>query len=139
MAVLRRWILAAAIVVAAPLHAQAADAPDMVLGRRYTQWLYEGQLDSLYARFSPDMRQALPTVQAFSEMATQIKTQAGDETEVVSERILDPSPEPGMTVYIRSARFSKAPMIVDVTVVTDAAGTIHGFSVRPQRPPNPTE
>jgi hypothetical protein len=139
MAVLRRWILAAAVVFAAPLHAQAADVPEMVLGRRYTQWLYEGQMDSLYARLSPDMRQAIPTVQAFSDMRAQIQAQAGNETEVVAERILDPSPEPGMTVYIRSARFSRAPMIVDVTVVTDAAGTIHGFSVRPQRPPNPTE
>lgn len=139
MAVLRNWIIAVAIMVAAPLHAQAADSSQIELGRRYTQWLYEGQVDSLYARFSPDMRQAIPTVEAFSEMRMQIQTQAGAETEVVSERILDPSPAPGMTVYVRTARFANAPMNVDVTIVTDATGTIHGFSIRPQPQGNPTE
>jgi hypothetical protein len=139
MAVLRRWILAAAIVFAAPLHAQAADSPEIQLGRRYTQWLYEGQVDSMYAKFSPEMRQAIPTVQALSDLRAQIQAQAGTETEVLSERILDPSPAPGMTVYVRTARFANAPMNVDVTVITDASGTIQGFSVRPQRQPNPTE
>jgi hypothetical protein len=139
MAVLRRWILAAAIVVAAPLNAQAADSSQFELGRRYTQWLYEGQVDSLYSKFSPEMRQAIPTVQAFSEMRMQIQTQAGAETGVVSERILDPSTAPGMIVYVRTARFANAPMNVNVTVVTDAAGIIHGFSVRPAPPENPTE
>lgn len=135
MAGLRRWIIAAAIMVAAPLQAQAADSSQLELGRRYTQWLYTGQVDSLWARFSPEMRQAIPTPQALSEMRTQIQTQAGDETEVLSERILDPTPEPGMTVYVRTARFAKAPMNVNVTVVTDSAGIIQGLSVRPERNP----
>lgn len=139
MAVLRRWIIAVAVLVAAPLHAQAADSTRYELGRRYTQWLYEGQVDSLYARFSPEMRQAIPTAQAFSDMRMQIQTQAGAETGVVSERILDPSPAPGMTVYVRTATFANAPMNVNVTIVTDAAGMIHGFSVRPAPPENPTE
>jgi hypothetical protein len=85
------------------------------------------------------MRQAVPTPQALSDLRAQIQAQAGDETEVLSERILDPSPQPGLTVYVRTARFSNAPMNVDVTVVTDAAGVIQGFSVRPQREPDPTE
>jgi hypothetical protein len=139
MAVLRRWIIAAAIMVAAPLNAQAADSAQLELGRRYTQWLYTGQADSLWARFSPEMRQAIPTAQALSEMRAQIQNQAGDETEIVSERIMDPPPEPGLTVYVRTARFSKAPMNVNVTVITDSAGIIQGLSVRPARPPNPTE
>ena len=72
MAVLRRWILAAAVVFAAPLHAQAADSPEIELGRHYTQWLYEGQVDSLWAKFSPEMRQAIPTPQALSDMRAPI-------------------------------------------------------------------
>ena len=133
MAVLGRWILAAAIVFAAPLQAQAADSAQFELGRRYTQWLYAGQSDSLWAKFSPEMRQAIPTVQALEEMRLQIQGQAGTETELVSEHIVDPSPEPGLTVYVRTARFSNAPMPINVTVVTDATGTIQGLSVRPQR------
>jgi hypothetical protein len=141
MAVLRRWIIAAAIVVAAPLQAQAADSSQYELGRRYTQWLYAGQSDSLWAKFSPEMRQAVPTAQNLEEMRLQIQAQAGTEMELVSERIVDPAPEPGLTVYVRTARFSNAPMPINVTVATDAAGTIVGFSVRPQRqqpPPTPT-
>src|SRR5687768_17618419 len=110
MAVLRRWIIAAAIVIAAPLQAQAADSPQLELGRRYTQWLYAGQSDSLWAKFSPEMRQAVPTAQALEEMRLQIQAQAGTETELMSERIVDPAPEPGLTVYVRTARFSTAPM-----------------------------
>ncbi|WP_420125291.1 hypothetical protein [Longimicrobium sp.] len=139
MAVLRRWIIAVAILVAAPLNAQTADSSQMELGRRYTQWLYEGQTDSLFTRFSPEMRQAIPTAEAFAGMRTQVQTQLGAETEVVSERILDPTPAPGMTVYVRTARFANAPMNVNVTIVTDAEGIIHGFSVRPAPPENPTE
>jgi hypothetical protein len=138
MKVLCRWIMAAAIVVAAPLNAQAADSAQFELGRRYTQWLYEGQTDSLWARFSPEMREALPTAQALAEMRQHILSQAGTETEVVQERIMDPPPEPGLTVYVRSARFSAVPMIIDVMVATDASGTIQGLSVRPQQPPNPS-
>jgi hypothetical protein len=139
MAVLRRLIIAVAILVAAPLNAQTADSTQFELGRRYTQWLYEGQVDSLYSKFSPEMRAAIPTVQAFSDMRMQIQTQAGAETGVVSERILDPTPAPGMTVYVRTARFANAPMNINVTVVTDAAGIIHGFSVRPAPPENPID
>lgn len=137
MAGLRRWIIAAAIVVAAPLQAQTADPAQMELGRRYTQWLYEGQVDSLWARFSPEMRQAIPSAAALEQMRVQIQAQAGDETELLSERIMDPSPEPGMTVYVRTARFANVPMNVNVTVVTDASGTIQGLSVRPAQAPAP--
>lgn len=140
MPVLRRWIVAAAIVVAAPLQAQAADSSQFELGRRYTQWLYAGQSDSLWAKFSPEMRQAVPTAQNLEEMRLQIQAQAGTEMELVSERIVDPAPEPGLTVYVRTARFSNAPMPINVTMATDAVGTIVGFSVRPARqqpPPTP--
>jgi hypothetical protein len=133
MAVLRKWILAAAILVAAPLQAQTADSSQMELGRRYTQWLYEGQTDSLWSKFSPEMRQAVPSAQDLETVRQQIQMQVGEETEVVSERILDPSPQPGLTVYVRTARFSTAPMNINVMVATDASGTIQGFSVRPQQ------
>jgi hypothetical protein len=133
MAVLRRWIFAIAILVAAPLHAQA-DSARMEIGRHYTQWLYAGQADSLWAKFSPEMREAVPSAQALGEMRQQIYMQIGGETEVVKEEIVEPSPVPGLTVYVRTARFAEAPMLVNVTVATDSAGVIQGFSVRPQRP-----
>lgn len=141
MAVLRRWmILAAAVAAAAPLHAQSGDPAQIEQGRRYTQWLYEGQVDSLWARFSPEMRQALPSAAALEQMRMQIHGQTGDETEVLSERILDPSPEPPYVVYVRAAHFANLPSTrINVTVVTDPAGTIYGLSVRPAQAAAPPE
>lgn len=127
--------VALALGAAAPLAAQQADDPRMEMGRRYTQWLYEGRVDSLYARFGPQLRAAIPTEQAFAGMQQQIQGQLGAEVEVVGERIMDPTPAPGMTVYVRSVRFANAPMTMNVTVATDSAGTIHGLGVRPQGPP----
>jgi Peptidase family M23 len=135
------WIRAAALAwalgLAAPAAAQQVDDPRMATGRRYTQWLYEGKVDSLFARFGPQMRAAIPTLESFAGMQQQIQAQLGAETEVLSERIVDPAPAPGMTVYVRSARFSAAPMVVDVTMATDSAGTIYGLGVRPQAPQGP--
>ena len=128
--------LALAVALAAPIEAQVDD-PRMEIGRRYTRWLYEGRVDSLFARFGPQMRGAIPTVEAFAGMQQQIQAQLGAETEVISERIVDPPPMPGLTVYVRSARFASAPMVLDVTVATDSAGTIHGLGVRPQGPTQP--
>jgi hypothetical protein len=129
-------MVVAALACAAPLSAQA-DSARMALGRRYTQWLYTGQTDSLWALFSPQMRQVVPSAQAMAGMGQQMQTQLGAETEVLSERVLDPSPAPGITVYVRSARYANAPVALDVTVVTDSAGIIHGFSVRPPAPREP--
>jgi len=142
------WMrLAAAALAAAsisvPAAAQQADSAGLAIGRRYTQWLYAGQVDSLFARFTPQMREAIPTVEAMAAMNQQIQAGLGAETEVVGERILDPSPAPGLSVYVRSARFANAVMVFDLVVAVDSAGAIHGLSVRPQQqgppPPAPSE
>ncbi|HEX6369574.1 MAG TPA: M23 family metallopeptidase [Longimicrobium sp.] len=125
-------MVAAALMCAAPLPAQA-DSARMELGRRYTQWLYAGQTDTLWALFSPEMRRVVPSAEAMAGMRRQIDAQIGTETEVLSERVVEPSP--GVTGYIRSARFSRVPMAIDITVVTDASGIIQGLGVRPQAAP----
>lgn len=133
------WMRIAAAVLAlagaVPAAAQQADSAALAQGRQYTQWLYAGQVDSLWARFSPDMRTAIPSAEALAAFQGQIQAQAGTETEVLGERILDPPPEPGLRVYVRSARFSSVPMTIDVVMAMDSAGTLQGFSVRPQQPP----
>lgn len=132
-----RWMRVAAAAVAlagaVPVSAQQADSPAMARGRQYTQWLYAGHADSLYARFSPQMRGAIPSADALAAFQQRIQAQAGMETEVVSERIVDPPPAPGMDVYVRGARFSQAPVVFDVVFAMDSAGTIQGFSVRPRQ------
>ena len=132
-----KWMRLAAVPLAlagaAPVAAQQADSVAIARGRQYTQWLYAGQTDSLYARFSPQMRAAIPTVDALTSFQQRIQEQLGGETEVVRERIVDPSPAPGLDVYVRNARFSSVTMVVDVVMAMDSAGTIQGFSVRPQQ------
>jgi Peptidase family M23 len=134
------WMRVAAAVLAlaaGPLSAQQADSMGMARARQYAAWLYGGQVDSLFARFSPEMRGVIPTVEAMRAMNAQIQGQVGAETEVLGERIVDPPPAPGMTVYVRSARFEKAPMVLDLIVAVDSAGTIHGINLQPQRSREP--
>lgn len=132
-----RWMRGAAAALAlagaVPAAAQQADSVALARGRQYTHWLYAGQLDSLYARFSPDMRAAIPSVDQLTAFQQRIQEQAGMEAEVLRERIVDPSPAPDLDVYVRSVRFSNAPMLFDVVFAMDSAGTVQGFSVRPQQ------
>lgn len=129
-------IAAAVLAVAAgtvPAAAQQPDSARFARGRQYTQWVHEGRADTLWALFSPRMREAIPTVDAMRAMQQQIEGQLGAETEVVSERILDPSPAPGLEVYVRSSRFTNAPMVLDLVIALDSAGMIHGLTLRPQQ------
>jgi hypothetical protein len=131
---------AAALAVAAssvPVAAQQGESAAMARGRHYARWVLEGRADSLWARFSPQMRGAIPTVEAMQAMNQQFQGQLGAETEVLSEVVRDPSPVPGMDVYVRSARFSKVPVVIDMAIAVDSAGTIHGLTVRPQAPREP--
>lgn len=128
-------VLAAAPVCAA---AQQDDSPSLARGRQYAQWLYAGQVDSLWTRFAPQMRTAIPSTEAMRTMQQQIQAQTGAETEVLGERIMDPPPAPGVAVYVRSARFAAAPVVLDLTIVLDSAGTIHGLNLRPQAQASPT-
>ncbi|HTE18441.1 MAG TPA: M23 family metallopeptidase [Armatimonadota bacterium] len=99
------------------------------------------QADSVFSRFSPQMRAAVPSAQALTAMNQQLALQAGVETEVISERIVDPPPAPGMTMYVRTARWDKTPVMLDLMIVIDSAGTIMGMNLSPQRSsgPAPTE
>jgi hypothetical protein len=83
------------------------------------------------------MRAAIPSVDAMRAMQQQIQGQTGAETEVLGDRVLDPPPAPGYVVYVRSARFAAAPMVLDLTIALDSAGTIHGLNLRPQQAAGP--
>lgn len=123
-------LLLLALAMAAPVRAQQADTARMATGRRYVQWLYAGRTDTLFALLGPQMRRAVPSAEQLAAGNTAREAQIGTETEVLEERIVPGAPE--VTVYVRSARFSKSPTTVDITVVTDAAGTIHGLGIRPR-------
>lgn len=132
------WMRFAAAVLAlgagaVPAAAQQADSAGLARGRQYAQWVMEARADTLWALFSPQMRSAIPTADAMRAMSQQIQGQLGAETEVLAERILDPSPAPGLEVYVRSSRFTKAPVVLDLVIALDSAGLIHGLTLRPQQ------
>lgn len=129
-------LAAAALAVAAwaaPVAAQGADSAGIARGRQYAAWVLQARADTLWALLSPQMRTAIPTADALRAMQQQIQGQVGAETEVLSERMMDPPPAPGLSVYVRSARFAGAPVVLDLILATDSAGMIHGLSVRPQQ------
>jgi hypothetical protein len=141
-----RWMRVAAAALALATTpvcaaAQQADSVGLMRGRQYAQWLYAGQVDSLWARFAPQMRAAIPSAEAMRGMQQQIQAQTGAETEVVGDRIVETPQAPGLLVYVRSARFATAPMVLDLTIALDSAGAIHGLNLRPQqsRTPAPSQ
>ena len=114
----KRLAMAAMLIVSSAelAAAQQADSARFAAGRRVTQWIYTGQADSIYARLSPRMRQVVPDAQSLAAQNEQIVAQLGTEAEVVGERVVDPAPAPGITVYVRSVRFSRAPIVIDVKI-----------------------
>ena len=119
----------AALLHAAPLAAQEGDAARMETGRRYTRWFLEGNTDTLWALFTPQMRAAVPTAAQLAAFRAQFTGGAGAETQVVSESARESG---GFTVYVRVSRFAAAPIPFRITVATDAEGKIAGLGVRPE-------
>lgn len=123
----------AAVVLARPAAAQgpsAADSARMERGRTYTRWLYEGKADSLFAIFTPEMRQKLPTVERLAEFGQAVRQLMGTETGVVSETADE---REGLLVYTRVAAGSNGDLRMRVVWVTDADGRVAGFLVQPHR------
>ncbi|HEX8395514.1 MAG TPA: M23 family metallopeptidase [Longimicrobium sp.] len=134
-----RYALAAAafaLLCGAPVTAQQQDTARMQTGRRYTQWMYASRMDSLYSRLGPQMLARIGSLEQFTAFRSGMDAQLGTETELMSEELMPSAPH--LTAYRRTARFSRAPVPVQVTIVTDSAGTIHGFGVAPRREAAPS-
>lgn len=111
--------------------AAAAAAPEAA-GRECTRLFYAGSIDTLWARFTPEMKTALKSVENLRSFRDGVSAQLGAETSVVSEKMDEVS---GWSVYVRRARFEKAPVEILVQWSLDAKGGIGGFFIRPADPP----
>jgi len=132
-------ILAAVLVMAAsPLVAQDAPArPDsLALARKYVGWLYETQVDSLWAHTSAEMREDLGSSDWWRQRADEIALRAGSETEVIEERFRMRN---GRPQYWRTARFSDFDQPLLLRFVIDDAGMIAGLGMGPASQPPPTD
>lgn len=107
----------------------AAPRPDsLALARRYVEWFYAAQVDSLWAHTSEPVRANIQSADWWRERADQLAIRAGSETEVVEERFRMRN---GRPQYWRTARFSDSPEPMLVRFVLNGEGLIDGFGLGP--------
>lgn len=116
--------------------AQAARPDSLALARKFTEWLYTGQGDSLYAHSSEQTRQGGSTPDWWLERTNVIGQRAGLETEVISE---DFRMRNGRPQYWRVARFSDLDEPLLIRWVIDDDGKIAGIGMGPLSQAPPTD
>jgi hypothetical protein len=110
----------------------AAASPDdavMADGRRWAAAFERGDTSALWDRFDSGMRAALGSLQKLDSFRAQVASEAGDEAELIEERVVN---HDGLTVYVRDARFAKMTALVRITIAFDPSGAITGFVIRPR-------
>ena len=128
-------LLAPDPLVPAPVHEDGDEAAILELGREHTQLFYDGEVETLWDRLDADMRGAFGSVEAFMGLHEQVWEQLGEEQRIVSEsvsRVLEDD------VYVRTARFTKVAMDIDVVWQFTPDRAVKGFSVAPKRSEAPS-
>ena len=112
-----------------PAAPAALPADSFDLARKYTQWFYNQQVDSLVAHNSPEARRdpALPARLANS--GKELATRAGKELWVTDERFITRN---GQRQYWRTATFSGFSEPVLVRWVMNSSGEITGLGLGPK-------
>lgn len=113
---------------AAPTAAEAtAEKVALTRGRTLMKEFYAVKLDNLWNAFTPDVRGQWGTLAGFRQFRETGVREYGAEEELVRERTLTRA---GVTYYIRSAAFQKAPKLVwALTIGFDKAGKISAFGI----------
>src|SRR5690606_4492671 len=70
------------------------------LGRRYTGWLHAGDVESLWERFSPSLRETVGGVDGLRDFHLQVQAELGSEREVQEEMVI---PWIRSTIYHRTS------------------------------------
>lgn len=106
---------------------------EIELGRKYTQWLYTGQFDSLFAHMSEDARKEMESPSAMAAKFDEFTAEVGEETKMMGEIVVM---RKGNPQYWRTAEFSMAPEPVMIRWVI-VNGEIWGIGINPasQAPP----
>jgi len=107
----------------------SAQADDVIpMGQIRTQQLYQQQTKLLWADMTPDLQKGLGSEAAFAQFAQQVAEQLGQESEIVSEKVLH---QQNHRVYQRLARFTKVGMLILVQFAFDENQRIAGLLVKP--------
>ncbi|MGH7457725.1 MAG: hypothetical protein ACREKN_01415 [Longimicrobiaceae bacterium] len=105
-----------------------SDVTALDLGRRYTGWYYRGDLDRLWERFTPEMRDALDR-EELAEVRDRLTRRLGREAELLDERV--ERGDDDFRLYLRTVRFDRAPERAVLLFAIDGEGRIGGFYIRP--------
>lgn len=123
----------AAAVLAAPVAAQSAPVTrddSLNLGRKYVQWVYEAQVDSLWDRLDERMRGMVGSKDGLLQQIDQITITFGTEVAVLEETV---TAKEGNIVYTREVNFDGRPEEPAVWMWAIAPdGTIKGAGMRPK-------
>lgn len=143
------WLAAGAF---APLAAQSAaqgsqpqpapkkavmPADSLQIGRRFSEWLYTAQFDSLLAHAPADQRQNAAASRAqYEQTLVELTARAGVETEVISEKFVR---RLGKPQYWRTAKFSGMSEPILVRWVIGPNGEALGLGLGPASEAPPTD
>ena len=121
----------AAVMLAAPAVAQSAPVTrddSLAVGRKYVQWVYEFQVDSLWNAFEERLHGVLGSKDRLQEELDRIALNFGVETAVIEETV---TAADGNLVYTREVMFEarpEEPAVWRLAVGPD--GALKGASVR---------
>lgn len=130
----RAMLLSAAMPLAAIAQSAAPPGPTppdpaLAEGRALSQSFLQFRTDDVWALMAPSMREALGDAQALAAFRDRLAQQLGEERSVLDESA---HRQDGLRVYLRTARWSKAPGPILMQWALDEAGKVQGFFVRPQ-------
>jgi murein DD-endopeptidase MepM/ murein hydrolase activator NlpD len=108
---------------------QAQSATTLEWGRQYATWFYSGELEPLFAKFTPEVKQGLPLAQ-LRQFREQVDQAFGRETQVIDEKI---QVTQGFDVYLRTSSFEKTTTPIETLFALNSAGLIAGFFVQAQQ------
>ncbi|MFB9993610.1 hypothetical protein ACFFLM_16735 [Deinococcus oregonensis] len=105
----------------------AAEKTALTRGRTLMKEFYAVKLDNLWNAFTADVRGQWGTLAGFKQFRETGVRDYGAEQEVVRERTLTRA---GVTYYVRSAAFQKAPKLVwALTIGFDRTGKVSAFGI----------
>lgn len=106
----------------------ANDERGMTLGRQCADDFYQGRLDALWQRMTPDMRKAFGDQAGLVGFQQKVKADFGAETTVLHEHVMT---QQGFQIYVRDSRFAVAPNAFSLRCVFDGSDKIAGFMIQP--------
>ena len=127
---MRKMVLIPALAILACTAARKTE-PVLEQGRLYTSWLFGGQFEQLYAKFSPEMQRTFPSVAELASFVSRTTRDLGAERGTPSEQVTSV----GETrVYSRTASFERADRPVEVQWTVNPTGQVTGLLVHPVPP-----